>query len=62
MIEITDNYFIEQTNDVFYNLNDYIGKTIKIEGLVYSYEDDEGKICYAVIRNTPGCCGKKQHL
>lgn len=57
MVEITDNYFIEQTNDLYINLNDYIGKTIKIEGLIYSYEDSNGDICYAVVRNTPGCCG-----
>ena len=57
MVEITDNFFIEQTNDLYLNLNDYIGKTIKIEGLIYSYEDSNGDICYAVVRNTLGCCG-----
>ena len=57
MVEITDNFFIEQTNDLYLNSNDYIGKTIKIEGLIYSYEDSNGDICYAVVRNTPGCCG-----
>ena len=57
MVEITDNYFIEQTNDVYINLDDYIGKTIKMEGFIYSYEDTDGEVCYAVIRNTPGCCG-----
>ncbi|MBR3002968.1 MAG: hypothetical protein IKF38_05370 [Clostridia bacterium] len=57
MVEITDKFFIEQTNDLYINLNDYIGKTIKIEGLIYSYEDSNKDICYAVIRNTPGCCG-----
>ncbi len=58
VIEITDNYFIQQTNDVFYNLNEYIGKKIKMQGLIYYYEEEEtGKKCYAVVRNTPGCCG-----
>lgn len=58
MVEITDNYFIQQTNDVYYNLDDYIGKTIKIEGFINSYNDSpSGDICYAVIRNAPGCCG-----
>ena len=57
IIEITDNYFIESTNDVYLNLDDYIGKTIKLEGLVYSYQDKNGDTCYAVVRNTPGCCG-----
>lgn len=57
MVEITDNYFIEQTNDVYLNLDDYIGKTIKMQGLIYTYNDSNGDICYAVVRNTPGCCG-----
>lgn len=57
MVQITDNFFIEQTNDIYLNLDDYIGKTIKIEGLIYAYQDYNGDICYAVVRNTPGCCG-----
>ena len=57
IIEITDNFFIEQTNDVYLNTKEYIGKTIKIQGLVYNYKDTNGDICYAVVRNTPGCCG-----
>lgn len=58
MLEITDNYFIEQTNDIFYNTDDYIDRTIKMEGLIYSYKDYKtGDTCYAVVRNTPGCCG-----
>lgn len=57
MVEITDNYFIEQTNDVYLNLDDYIGKTIKMQGLIYAYNDSNGDTCYAVVRNTPGCCG-----
>ena len=58
VLEITDNYFIEQTNDIFYNTDDYLDKTVKMAGLIYTYEDDKtGKTYYAVIRNTPGCCG-----
>ena len=57
IIEITDNYFIEQTNDVYLNLKDYLGKTIKMQGLVYTYDDGRGNTYYAVVRNTPGCCG-----
>ena len=58
VLEITDNYFIEQTNDIFYNTDDYLDKTIKIAGLIYTYEDyNTGNTYYAVVRNTPGCCG-----
>lgn len=56
-VEVKDNFFIEQTTDMYLNLDDYIGKTVKIEGLIYQYKDDTGDICYAVVRNTPGCCG-----
>ncbi len=55
--EIKDNFFIEQTNDIYINTEEYLGKTIKIEGYVYTYEDEEGRVCYGVVRNTPGCCG-----
>lgn len=58
IIEITDNYFIEQTNDIFLNLNDYVGKTVKMQGLVYTYLNTNENTCYAVVRNTPGCCRK----
>lgn len=57
ILEVTDNFFIEQTNDMYYNLEDYLGKTIKIQGLISIYQDSNGDICYAVVRNTPGCCG-----
>ncbi|MBQ9313401.1 MAG: hypothetical protein IJ220_00095 [Clostridia bacterium] len=57
MIEIKEKYFIQSTNDVFLNINDYIGKSIKMQGWVYTYKDNNGDICYAVVRNTPGCCG-----
>ena len=57
IIEIKDKLFIEQTNDFFLNLNEYVGKTVKIEGLIYNYKDDKDNIYYAVVRNTPGCCG-----
>lgn len=57
VLKITDNYFIEQTNDIFINLEDYVGRTVTFEGLIYSYEDEKGDTLYAVVRNTPGCCG-----
>ena len=56
-IEITDNFFIEQTNDIFLNLKDYVGKTVRMEGLIYTYIDEDENTGYAVVRNSPGCCG-----
>ena len=56
-VKITDNFFIEQINDVLMNMEDYLNQTIIIEGLMYSYTDEDGVEIHAVVRNTPGCCG-----
>ena len=56
--EIKEKLFIAQTNDIYYNADDYLGKTIKYEGIykAYSWEEDN-LIYYYVIRYGPGCCG-----
>jgi len=58
MIEIKENLFIAQTNDVYINTEEYLGKTIKYEGIFNSYlsEETNESYCY-VIRYGPGCCG-----
>jgi zinc transport system permease protein len=58
IIEIKEKMFIAQTNDVYLNPEDYLGKTIKIEGLfkTASY-DDLSRVFSFVLRNGPGCCG-----
>lgn len=50
--EIKEKMFIAQINDIYINMNQYEGKTVKFEGLIYNY----GESCY-VMRRTPGCCG-----
>jgi uncharacterized membrane protein YcgQ (UPF0703/DUF1980 family) len=50
--------FIAQTNDIYFNVEDYLGKTIKYEGLFSVYEDPEtNAIYYSVISVRSGCCG-----
>jgi uncharacterized membrane protein YcgQ (UPF0703/DUF1980 family) len=58
VIEIKEKMFIAQTNDIYLNPGDYLGKTIKLEGLFIStrYEGYEHPYCF-VIRYGPGCCG-----
>jgi hypothetical protein len=58
LIEIKEKMFIAQTNDVYLNPKDYMGKTIKLEGLFKSllYEGQEAPYCF-VLRYGPGCCG-----
>ncbi len=58
VIEIKEKMFVAQTNDVYYNPEDYLGKTLKYEGLFDTYDDpSNGQTYYAVIRYGPGCCG-----
>ena len=58
IIEIKDKMFVAQTNDIYYNTEDYLGKTIKYEGIFSAYEVPEaGMVYYSVIRYGPGCCG-----
>ncbi|MDR1143205.1 MAG: metal ABC transporter permease [Spirochaetaceae bacterium] len=58
VIEIREKMFIAQVNDVYLNPEDYLGKTIKLEGIFKtdSYVDLSRRFCF-VLRNGPGCCG-----
>jgi hypothetical protein len=58
VIEIKEKMFIAQTNDVYLNAEDYLGKTIKLEGIFVAtqYEGRKDPYCF-VIRYGPGCCG-----
>jgi len=57
VVEIKEKMFIAQTNDIYINKNDYLGKTIKYEGIFdTSMWRGNGKIYRFVIRLGPGCC------
>ena len=57
-VEITEKMFIAQVNDVYLNAGDYMGKTIKLEGIFKTeqYYGVPEPYCF-VIRYGPGCCG-----
>ncbi len=60
LVEISERLFIAQTNDIYINTEDYLGKTIKYEGIFKTMQwsqGDEEKTIYYVIRYGPGCCG-----
>jgi uncharacterized membrane protein YcgQ (UPF0703/DUF1980 family) len=58
VVEIKEKLFIAQTNDIYYNAEDYLEKTVKYEGIFDVYEVPEtGLKYYSVIRYGPGCCG-----
>ncbi|MDR2525940.1 MAG: hypothetical protein LBC83_07170 [Oscillospiraceae bacterium] len=55
VIEIKEKTFVTQTNDIYYNPEAYLGKTIKLEGLFREMTFD-GDTYYTVFRYGPGCC------
>ncbi|GHU30359.1 hypothetical protein FACS1894172_03480 [Spirochaetia bacterium] len=58
VVEIKEKMFIAQTNDVYLNPEDYLGKTIKLEGLFKSDTYLDADTAYHfVLRYGPGCCG-----
>ncbi|MDR3160061.1 MAG: metal ABC transporter permease [Spirochaetaceae bacterium] len=56
VVEIREKMFITQTNDVYLNPEDYMGKTIKLEGIFKTEAGYDCSYCF-VIRYGPGCCG-----
>lgn len=59
IIEIREKMFIAQIEDIYYNIEDFKDKYIKIEGMYSVVEPEEGDIgkVHFVYRNAPGCCG-----
>jgi len=58
VVEITENLFIAQTNDIYINTEDYLGKTIQYEGIFMSdCWEETGTTYFYAIRYGPGCCG-----
>jgi uncharacterized membrane protein YcgQ (UPF0703/DUF1980 family) len=55
IFEIKEKMFVAQTNDVYINREEYLGRTIKLEGMFGVVEDEEDP-CYYVYRYGPGCC------
>jgi hypothetical protein len=58
VVEIKEKMFIAQVNDVYLNAEDYLGKTLKLEG-IFKEEKYAGieTPYFFVIRYGPGCCG-----
>lgn len=58
VVEIREKLFIAQTNDIYYNAEDYLGKTIKYEGIFNVNRSLDGDVLFcSVYRYGPGCCG-----
>jgi uncharacterized membrane protein YcgQ (UPF0703/DUF1980 family) len=64
VIEIREKMFMAQVNDVHLNTNDYLGRTIKLEGVFKSQQYYSGEnSTYFVVRYGPGdgCCGAGEY-
>jgi uncharacterized membrane protein YcgQ (UPF0703/DUF1980 family) len=58
VINIGEKLFIAQMNDIYLNTSEYLGKTIRYEGVYTEYTAPDTGIKYrSVIRYGPGCCG-----
>lgn len=57
-LSIREKMFVSQVNDVYINAEDFLGKTIHLEGMFSSsyYEPTDSMFCM-VFRYGPGCCG-----
>ncbi len=57
-ILIREKMFIAQIEDVYFNITDYEGKTLVVEGMFAMYPNSDGEMVIpSVYRQAPGCCG-----
>jgi len=58
IIEIQDRFFINQVNNITLNHNQYLGRTIRYEGIFRSsFSMITNEDIHIVYRYVPGCCG-----
>lgn len=60
VVEIPEKMFVTQMNEIYLNRDEYLGKTIRYEGLYKNNLDEkakDAKVIHYVIRYSPGCCG-----
>ena len=58
VVFIRERFFLTETMHIILNSNEYVGRTIRYEGMFREFvSPSTGESFYAVIRTTPGCCG-----
>lgn len=58
IIDITEKMYVTYINEIYINTEDYLGKTVCIEGMFTSeYYEPTDTTYYYVYRVGPGCCG-----
>ena len=56
---ITERFFVQQVSNIMFNLDNYTGRTIQLEGMFFGWSDYFGAedVYYFVVRFLSGCCG-----
>ncbi|MDR0425504.1 MAG: hypothetical protein LBH39_08680 [Clostridiales Family XIII bacterium] len=58
IIDIGEKMFATQINEIYLNAEDYLGKTLRYQGMFQNQLWPETGVVYCyVVRNGPGCCG-----
>lgn len=58
VLDISENMFLTQINDIYLNIEQYEDTTIKVEGMYGVLVSNETSEEFGVVyRNGPGCCG-----
>lgn len=58
VLDIPEKMFVSLTDDIYLNPEEYLGKTIRYEGVFITYTPNGLDHPYCMVyRNSPGCCG-----
>jgi len=57
IIEIRERMFLTQIQDIYLNTNDFLGRTIKLEGIFTGVTWDGDHFYYVIRHASDGCCG-----
>ena len=63
LIELSDEFFLSQINDIYFNTSEYLGKKIVYEGIYLKGSlGADNKIYHCVFRYGPGCCANDGYV
>jgi len=57
IVEIEERFFLTQVNYIRRNADEYVGRTIRYEGMFQTFYWPTTGEFHMVLRNTLGCCG-----
>ncbi|MCL2526854.1 MAG: hypothetical protein FWE42_00445 [Defluviitaleaceae bacterium] len=64
--QISERFFVQQVNNIWFNLDSYVGRTIQLEGMFFNWRaaQPDGTIgeFHFVVRFLSGCCGNDGNI